>query len=97
MKGDKKTALFLCYYAALNKMSLMTVCIVLARLSLVSNSVVPLCYMEHFIVYQLIGFGFTASNCFTITKQNIATKLLSIKCLRKSCITRHNLDRKLLS
>lgn len=83
MKGAKwKTALFL--YVALNKFPLMIVYTVFPRVSLtiIANSVVPLYYMEHFIVYQLIGFGFTASNCFTITKHSFATKLLSIKCWR---------------
>lgn len=75
-----KTALLL--YAALNKVPLTIVYTVFLRVSLaiIANSVLPLCYMEHFIVYQLIGFGFTASNCFTITKHSTATKLFSIKC-----------------
>lgn len=81
MKGDKRNAaLFL--YAALNKFPLMNCvhCFSQSLMAIITNSVVPLCYMEHFIVYQLIGFGFTASNCFTTTKHGIATKLLSIKC-----------------
>lgn len=75
-----KIALFL--YAALNKLPLTIVYTVFLRVSLaiIAFSVFPLCYMKHFIVYQLIGFGFTASNCFTITKHSTATKLLSIKC-----------------
>lgn len=87
MNRDKmKTALFL--YASLNKTPLMTVYTVFPKVSLstIANSVVPLCYMEHFIVYQLIGFGFTASNSFTITKQHCH------KTVKRQLLVKKNLE-----